>query len=125
MTAARLLLVQAAGTTTPHLGGGGGEPVSFVRVAASLAICLIVAVLAVLLVRQRSGGMDLAGALRRIAPRAGRVEVIETRRLSPHADVCLLRHDDREYLLLLQAGRTRVLRETVIDARPAEAPPCA
>lgn len=124
MTAARLLLVQAAGTAAPHLGGGGGETVSFVRVAASLAICLLIAALAVLLIRQRSGGMDLGAALRRIAPRTGRIDVVETRRLSPHADVCLLRHDDREYLLLLQVGRTRVLRESLI-APAVEEPRCA
>ena len=125
MTAARLLLAQAVGSAAPHLGGGGSGTVSFVRVAASLAICLVIAVLAVLLIRQRSGGMDLAGALRRIAPRAGRVEVVETRRLSPHADVCLLRHDDREYLLILQAGRTRVLRESILVTGTTELPPCA
>ena len=125
MTAAALLLAQAAGHASPHLGGGGGGTVSFVRVAASLAICLIIAVLAVLLIRQRSGGLDLAGALRRLAPRAGRIEVLETRRLSPHADVCLLRHDGREYLLILQAGRTRILREAIVEPRPAEGPPCA
>lgn len=119
-----LLLAQAAGNTAPHLGGGGEAPISIVRVIVALAICLIIAVLAILLVRQRAGGMDLASALRRIAPRASLIEVVETRRLSPHADVCLLRHDGREYLLLLQVGRARVLREATVADHPPETPRC-
>lgn len=118
------LLLSAAATATRHLGGASGTPVSFVRIASALIVCLIIAVLAALLVRQRSGALDLASALRRLAPRTGRIEVIETRRLSPHADACLLRHDDREYLLLLQAGTVRVLLERQTEPSELSAPSC-
>lgn len=117
-----LLLATAA--ATPHLGGASGSPASFVRVVASLIICLIIAALAALLIRQRSGAIDLPSALRRLAPKPGRIEVVETRRVSPHADVCLLRHGNCEYLLLLQAGSAQVLSEAAAAASKPEAPPC-
>lgn len=115
------LLVQGA---VPHLGGGADPTVSFIRIVVSLAICLIVAVLAILLIRQRGGGQDLTRLLRRFEASRGRVEVIETRRLSLHADICLLRHDDREYLLLLQANGTRILKEADLAARAPDPEPC-
>jgi hypothetical protein len=65
----------------------------------------------VLLIRQRSGSIDLQAFFGRlnVSPRA--VQVVETRRLSANADICLVRHRDREYLLLLLAGDARVLSE--------------
>jgi hypothetical protein len=39
------------------------------------------------------------------------IEVVETRRLSQHADVCLIRHGGKDYLLLLMAGTVHVLDE--------------
>lgn len=110
----------------PALAGGGrlggGQPleVSLGRIISALVICIIIAVLAVLLVRQRSGRLDLHAFFGRfqVGPRA--IEVVETRRLSPHADICVVRHSGREYLLLLLAGSARILREEPIAA-PEEA----
>lgn len=96
---------------SPGLGGGEELGVSLGRIVTALIICVIVAVLAVLLIRQRSGKVDLAGLFGRIEMRPRAVHVVETRRLSVHADICLLRHDGREYLLLLMAGACQVLRE--------------
>jgi len=103
---------------TSHLGGGGDVDVSLGRIVASLVVCVIIAALAILLLRQRSGKIDLRGFLARIEPGARAIEVVETRRLSPHADACVLRHAGREYLLVLQQGTAHVLsdRETI----PAE-----
>jgi flagellar biosynthesis protein FliO len=99
---------------------GGGEPldVSLGRIVAALLICILIAILAVLLIRQRAGRIDLRGLFSRLelGPRA--IEVVETRRLSPHADICLVRYDGREYLLLLLPGRARVLSEKEMAAEP-------
>lgn len=118
----------AALGAAPALAGGrlgGGEPldVSLGRIVAALVICLIVAFLAVLLVRQRSGKVDLAAWFSRLEVRKRAIQVVETRRLSPHADICVVHHDEREYLLLLMASDARVLRERPAPAE--ERPPCA
>ena len=113
---------------SPALAGagrlGGGQPleVSLGRIVAALVICIIIAVLAVLLIRQRSGKVDLHAFFGRFQMRPRAIEVVETRRLSPHADICVVRHAGREYLLLLLAGNARILREEPV----AEAEvPCA
>lgn len=115
----------------PALAGGGrlggGQPleVSLGRIVAALVICIIIAVLAALLIRQRAGNLDLHALFGRLQARPRAIEVVETRRLSPHADICVVRHSGREYLLLLLAGNARILSEEPV-AQPAEAEvPCA
>lgn len=106
-----LLADQAVG----RLGGGTGVDIPVGRIVVAFLICIAIAVLAILLVRQRMGKGDLAGWLRRVAPRAGVIEVVEVRRLSMHAEIGVVRHDGREYLLLLQAGSGQVLRDRALD----------
>ena len=93
------------------LGGGQGPDVSLVRVLAALLFSLIVAAAAILLIRHRGGRVDLAGLFARFESRRRAIHVVETRRLSPHADICVVRHGGSEYLLLLMAGDARVLSE--------------
>ena len=97
------------------LGGGGDLGVSLGRVVGALLVCIMVAILAALLIRQRSGRTDLRAIFSRLEMRPRAVKVVETRRLSAHADICLVRHAGREYLLLLMAGSARILSEA--DAR--------
>lgn len=109
----------------PALAGGGrlggGQPleVSLGRIVAALVICIIIAVLAALLIRQRAGKIDLYALFGRLQSRPRAIDVVETRRLSPHADICVVRHSGREYLLLLLAGDARVLSEQPV-AQQAE-----
>jgi hypothetical protein len=110
---------QAAG----RLGGGQPLEVSLGRIVAALVICVVVAVLAVLLLRQRSGRIDLRGLFSRLELRTRVVEVVETRRLSLHGDICVVRHAGREYLLIVMAGSARVLREQAIGDSALE-PAC-
>lgn len=91
--------------------GGGGVDVPVGRIIIAFLICISIAVLAILLIRQRMGKGDLAGWLRQVGPRAGVIEVVEVRRLNMHADIGVVRHDGREFLLLIQAGSSQVLRE--------------
>lgn len=102
---------RAQNAAQPHLGGGGSLDISLGRIIASLVICIIVAVLAILLIRQRSGRGDLSAMFARLQPQVRAIEVVETRRLSPHADICLVRHCGRDYLLVLQQGSMQVLRD--------------
>lgn len=93
------------------LGGGEELNISLGRIVTALLICILLAGFAVLLIRQRSGKTDLRALFARIELRPRSLRVVETRRLSAHADICLLRHDGTEYLLLLMAGDCRILRE--------------
>lgn len=118
---------------TPALAGGGrlggGQPleVSLGRIVAALVICIIIAVLAALLIRQRAGKLDLYALFGRLQSRPRALEVVETRRLSPHADICVVRHSGREYLLLLLAGNARILSEAPVAVQLQEEAevPCA
>ena len=106
-----LLADQAVG----RLGGGGGVDLPVGRIVIAFLICIAIAVLAILLIRQRMGKGDLAGWLRRVTPRAGMIDVVEVRRLSMHAGIGVVRHDGREYLLLIQAGSGQVLRDRALS----------
>ena len=107
-----MILLAAAGDATNAAArlGGGGVDIPVGRILISLIACLMIAALAILFLRQK-GGKDLRLTLGRLAPRRGEIDVVEVRRLSLHGDVCLFRHDGREYLVLVQAGDSRVLRE--------------
>ncbi|MFA6114574.1 MAG: hypothetical protein WC729_11295 [Sphingomonas sp.] len=114
------VLLAAASAVPLHaarLGGGGAIDVSLGRIVISFVICIIIAALAILLIRQRSGRNDLAGFFARMEPRAREIQIVETRRLSPHADICLVRQGGREYLLVLQQGGTQVLRDQAVPPR--------
>lgn len=99
-----------------RLGGGEDLHVSLWRIVAALLIAIVLVVLAGLLIRQRSGKLDLAALAGRVRLRTRCIDVVETRRLSPHADACLLRYRGREYLLLVGASHGRVL--SCVEAEP-------
>ena len=120
---AALLAAAPALAGAGRLGGGQPLEVSLGRIVSALVICIIIAVLAVLLIRQRTGRLDLHAYFGRFQVRPRSIEVVETRRLSPHADICVVRHAGREYLLLLLAGDARILREEPFAE--AEEAPCA
>ncbi len=123
--AAALIAASPALAGGARLGGGQPLEVSLGRIVSALVICIIIAVLAVLLIRQRSGKIDLRTFFGRFQVRPRAVEVVETRRLSPNADICLVRHGGREYLLLLLAGDARILSEHALDARAEGQVSCA
>jgi hypothetical protein len=101
-----------------RLGGGEDLDVSLGRIVVALVISIIVAALAVLFIRQRTGRTDIRAVFSRFELRPREIEVVETRRLSPHADICLVRHGGRQYLLLLMAGAAQLLSETSPETRP-------
>ncbi|HEX4695789.1 hypothetical protein [Sphingomonas sp.] len=94
-----------------RLGGGGAVDVPLGRIVFAFVLCIAVAGLAILLIRQRMGKADLAAWLRGVAPRKGAIEIVEVRRIGMHADIGVVRYDGQEFLLLLHAQRPHVLRE--------------
>jgi len=123
--AALLLAAAPALAAGGRLGGGQPLEVSLGRIVSALVICIIIALLAILLIRQRSGKLDLHAFFGRLQTRPRAIEVVETRRLSPHADLCVVRHSGREYLLLLLAGNARILSEAPAAGPPEAEAPCA
>ena len=98
-----------------HLGGGVGPDVSLIRILAAFLLCGAAAVALALVVRQRAGGSKRSArlSLTRLFPTgltgARRIDVIEARRISLHADLCLVRCDGTEYLLLCGASGHEIL----------------
>jgi hypothetical protein len=49
-----------------------------------------------------------------------RIRVIESRRISQHADLCLVRCDNVDYVILSSAQQQQLLRETPVAEAPSE-----
>jgi len=107
-------MILLAGQTVNRLGSGSAVDIPVGRIVIAFLICVGIAFLAILLIRQRMGRNDLSGWVRRIGARSGAIDVVEVRRLSVQSEIGLVRHDGREYLLLLQGNSSRVLREREI-----------
>lgn len=103
-----------------RLAGGGALDVSLGRIVSALVICLLLAAVAALVLKRGGGRIDGA-MLRRWSARrpARRIEVVESRRISPHADLCLFRCDDEDYLVLSSAAAQQVLRRAPVTTEPA------
>lgn len=104
-----------------QLGGGGAVPdISLVRMLAALVVCVAAAVGLALAIKGRKGGLPLRwpGRLAHSIARPRRIVVIEARRVSAFADVCLIRCDQIEYLLLCGPSGQAILRQSVAEAPP-------
>lgn len=95
-----------------RLGGGGAVDVSLTRIVVALLLGTMLAVLAALAIKRGGGRFDMAVMRRLFAklPVVRRIEVIESRRVSQHADLCLVRCDGEEYLILSSAQQQQILR---------------
>lgn len=110
------LIVYPTMASAQQLAGGAGFEVSLVRVFAALLVCIAAAFAVILLIRSRGGKARGFRNLASAFGRTGRIELIESRRLSPHADLCLFRCDETEYLVLCSAGHAQVLETKAASA---------
>lgn len=97
--------------TVLHLGGATAPAVPVARITLAFVACVAVAAVAILLIRARLQGRPLRNPLASFARSNGAIDVREVRRLSMHAELGLVRHAGREYLLLVQASGAMLLRE--------------
>jgi hypothetical protein len=103
------------------LGGASAPEISILRIALALGICLVAGIGLILYMRR--GGVRpafLAGWGEGLA-RKRRIEVIEARRLSVHADLCLARCDGIEYLLVCSSTGLTVLERSPLGIDPSYA----
>jgi len=126
MLASSILVMTTLGTSAPavaqRLGGGSTPEVSIVRIVGALVICLLVALLAILYLKHRTGGA-IPPMFRRLIKTDPEIDVREVRRLTVQHSIGLIRHGGQEYLLLLSPGDSLVLRERSIDDRGTEEEP--
>lgn len=99
-----------------QLGGGGSVEISGVRIVLALITCLAVFGLVLVVLRRKSLPTGLAEKLRIGLGVNGRIRTIESRRISPHADLCLVRCDDVEYLLVCTASGVELLERRAAKA---------
>lgn len=93
------------------------------RLVIVLILCIGLAVAAAFLLKRiaKTGGRAKVFAAPFLRGLGGAsVTVLESRRISVHADVCRFACDGREYLVVVSPGGATVLKE---DASQAEAPP--
>lgn len=100
------------------LGGGSDFELPLLRLGLGLALCTIVAFAAALALRRFMAGGGLAqlkGLGLTHAPQR-HVRVLESHRLSPHADICVFSCRDRTYTVIVSAAGATIVRD---EAAPA------
>lgn len=116
-TGATLLGPQTA--LAQQLGGARPIDIPIVQILAGLLLCSLAAFAFALFLRRRSRApRHIFGALLRrgaLAHGADGIVVHETRRLSPHADVCRFSYGERDFLVVVTASSCTVLRETPVS----------
>lgn len=112
-------MILLADQTVNRLGGGSAVDIPVGRIVVAFLVCVAIAFLAILLIRQRMGRGDLGSWMRRMGARSSAIDIVEVRRLSVQSEIGLVRHDGREYLLLLQGNSSRVLREREVTGEAA------
>ena len=93
-----------------------GHPIELplIRLVGGLLLCTLIAVVAALLLKRfvAGGGVFAFGKAGGAGwLKTGLVRVLETHRISPHADLCRLVCGQTEYLVVVSPGGATVLRE--------------
>jgi len=93
-----------------------GHPIELplLRLVGGLLLCTLIAVIAALLLKRFVAGGGVLAIGKGAAAgwlKTGLVRVLETHRISPHADVCRLVCGQTEYLVVVSPGGATVLRE--------------
>lgn len=106
-------LVVAASAGAPSLGGGTPVEVPFLRLALGLLLGTILTLFAaVALKRFLHGRPSLPASLNALVHAGPRtIRVLETHRLSAHADVCLFTIEDRRFVVVVSPGGATLISE--------------
>lgn len=93
-----ILALAASPALAQTLGQGQSPDIPVWRVTSALILCVLLALGAAYVLRNRLGGGPL-WPLPAQARKDRRLQLVETLRLSHQVDVCLFRCDDRDYLI--------------------------
>lgn len=103
-----------------QLAGGGAGEIPLLRVLAALVVCIAAAGAVCLLIRRFGMPRGWTG----ISPLTGRqvlqrhIEVVETRRVSSHAELSLVRCHGTEFLILCSPSEHKVLSQMGLGQAP-------
>lgn len=110
-------LAASAGAGAQRLGGGATVELSWWRILGALFICLLLAGLVILLLRQR-GGAPMPRLLQ-IAPAPGAsIRILERRPLGYRQEVIRLVADGRTFLLVIGPHQPVLLHSELNTGRP-------
>jgi len=105
-----------------RLGGASGFELPILRLALGLLLCTFVAIVAALAIRRfmHAGALNaVRGRLSLLRGTPRKLRVIESHRISTHADVCMFTCDGREYLVVVSPAGVTVLRDEAQAEEPA------
>lgn len=102
-------VVMASPALAVGLGQGEAPAIPWARIGLALAFCIALAAGTILMMRRYHGYSRIRHSfpLRQGDRRA--IEIVETRRVSQHGDVCLLRCRGQDYLFVVTPHHTLVL----------------
>lgn len=96
------------------LGGGGDYELPLLRLVIGLILCTILAIVAAIALKRfmRGGNLFKLGPAKSFfSVPARKLRVMETQRLSPHADLCLFVCESRQYLVVVSPGGATLLHQ--------------
>ncbi len=98
-----------------QLGGARPLEIPYLQILAALVVCSLAALGAALAIQRRSGrALNLKFPVpwkSNQAPNNQPLKVLESHRLSPHADVCRISAHDSEYIVIVTAGSVTIVSE--------------
>lgn len=107
------------------LGQAPDDDISYVRVVVALLLCLMLAVAGAVVLKARSGAgfprLNAGRLLQLFAPKQSRrLELVETLRVGPQANLCIVRCDGEDLLLASGPEGTELLERL---SRPIKSDP--
>jgi hypothetical protein len=114
------LLAWPGWASAQQLGGGAEFELPLLRLGLGLALCTIVAFAAALALRHfmRGGGPIQLKGLRLAGGERRQVRVLESHRLSPHADICVFSCQDRTYTVIVTGAGATIVRDEAAAPAP-------
>lgn len=114
-------LVAAPSALAQQLGGATPVDIPVVQIVAGLILCSLAAFAAALFLRQRIGAGTPApkSGLSWLARRASTdrpLRVLETHRLSAHADLCRFIANEREYVVIVTSAAITIVTDRATPA---------
>lgn len=111
-----LVPTQAAWAQT--LGQGSDEAISLWRVLAALLLCLVLAVVGGFALKKRMDGSTptLASLFKRGPSARRRLKLVESLRIGPQVELCIVTCDGREFLVATSSQGVQLLHPLPSDA---------
>jgi flagellar biogenesis protein FliO len=105
--AAVAFFLNAGAACAQTLGQGPDDDIPLWRVGVVLVLCLLLAVVAIFALRTRLGRGSFTNLVMR---KDRRLQLVESLRLGSHADLCIVRCDGQDLLIVVSAQESKLLQ---------------